>query len=144
MKGGREGVEGVGEKLLCSPVMCAARVAAGVTICSDSSSSVTLSSRVTRLTSSVAASPLTLLRDTLSRVTLFCVTLSRVTLLRVTLDCGVTLFCVTLVTMFSVSASSVAGGTTRLGLGAASDHTSHVRYLYTGLVLLNGQQLCTS
>ena len=91
MKGGREGVEGVGEKLLCFPVMCAARVAAGVTICSDSSSSVTLSSRVTRLTSSVAASLLTLLR--------------------------VTLFCVTLVTMFSVSASSVAGGTTRLGLG---------------------------
>ena len=105
MKGGKEGVE---EKLLCSPVMCAARVAAGVTICSDSSSSVTLSSRVTRLTSAVAASPLTLLRVTLSRVTL-----SRVTL-----------FCVTLVTMFSVSASSVAGGTTRLGLGAASDHTS--------------------
>ena len=109
MKGGREEVEGVGEKLLCSPVMCAARVAAGVTICSDSSSSVTLSSRVTRLTSSVAASLLTLLRVTLSRLTL----LSRVTL-----------FCVTLVTMFSVSASSVAGGTTRLGLGAASDHTS--------------------
>ena len=108
MKGGREVVEGVGEKLLCSPVMCAARVAAGVTICSDSSSSVTLSSRVTRLTSSVAASLLTLLRVTLLRVTL-----SRVTLLRVTL-----------VTMFSVSASSVAGGTTRLGLGAASDHTS--------------------
>ena len=105
MKGGREVVEGVGEKLLCSPVMCAARVAAaaGVTICSDSSSSVTLSSRVTRLTSSVAASLLTLLRVTTSRVTLFCVTL---------------------VTMFSVSASSVAGGTTRLGLGAASDHTS--------------------
>ena len=97
MKGGKEVVEvkeGVGEKLLCgSPVMCPARVAAGVTICSDSSSSVTLSSRVTRLTSSVAAS-------------LFSVTLSRVTL-----------FCVTLVTMFSVSASSVAGGTTRLGLG---------------------------
>ena len=103
MKGGKEGEAGVGEKLLCSPVMCPARVAAGVTICSDSSSSVTLSSRVTRLTSSVAASPLTLLRVTLSRVTL-----SRVTL----------------VTMFSVSASSVAGGTTRLGLGAASDHTS--------------------
>ena len=103
MKGGREGVEGVGEKLLCCPVMCAARVAAGVTICSDSSSSVTLSSRVTRLTSSVAASLLTLLRVTLSRVTLLCVTL---------------------VTMFSVSASSVAGGITRLGLGAASDHTS--------------------
>ena len=36
----------------------------------------------------------------------------------------VTLLCVTLVTMFSVSASSVAGGTTRLGLRAASDHTS--------------------
>ena len=96
MKGGREEVEGVGEKLLCSPVMCPARVAAGVTICSDSSSSVTLSSRVTRLTSSVAASLLTLLRVTLSRVTLLCVTM---------------------VTMFSVSASSVAGGTTRLGLG---------------------------
>ena len=114
MKGGKEGEEeGVGEKLLCSPVMCPARVAAGVTICSDSSSSVTLSSRVTRLTSAVAASLLTLLRVTLSRVTLSRVTLSRVTL-----------FCVTLVTMFSVSASSVAGGTTRLGLGAASDHTS--------------------
>ena len=108
MKGGKGAVEGVGEKLLCSTVMCPARVAAGVTICSDSSSSVTLSSRVTRLTSSVAASLLTLLRVTLSRVTLF----------------SVTLFCVTLVTMFSVSASSEAGGTTRLGLGAASDHTS--------------------
>ena len=107
MKGGREVVEGVGEKLLCSPVMCPARVAAGVTICSDSSSSVTLSSRVTRLTSSVAASLLTLLRVTLSRVTLFCVTL---------------------VTMFSVSVSSVAGVTTRLGLGAASDHT-HIAVL---------------
>ena len=59
MKGGREVVEGVGEKL-----MCPARVAAGVTICSDSSSSVTLSSRVTRLTSSVAASLPTLLRVT--------------------------------------------------------------------------------